>query len=382
MKSAWCKWSELYWESHDDKVKHYAHYSVTDTHITQYRNVVNVVNQTGPARLALQSSYQEQQHFVFNNIVHTQTVIIPIHSLSLSYSFKRNTMSASTNESISDSSESVSDAECSKSRDDTGRRLLSSTSGGPSQVIKDYVTYLNNLRHSDNSHNGSKLLYRELVNYVASRFYRCSTTVKVRILMSLLYVPPTLIVECKEVLSALLLDCETESDDWVRKLARLLQPYVTTGGHLDIRLVDTEVAYQVLKFLDEQKKAENIQTPYRLKRAQEYSRLFDAAEDPWPPDPEVTRRIQSNITKPNRQQQVFNPGGGGKTTAVAPSVAGYVATLPHFEGEVRHFRPTGDFSVFMRDIEGQGFAAIARELRNVEHLRQQQERVARGSMYS
>lgn len=216
-----------------------------------------------------------------------------------------------------------------------------------------YNIYINFENQSWSSHGASKLLYRELILYVAGRFYRCTTSLKVRILMSLLYVPPTLLTECKVGLTDLLLDCETESDDWVRKLA-----------------------YGALKFLDEQRKDDNRQEPYRYKRGVEYSRLFDAAEDAWPPDPEVSRRIESSIMNSSKTRQA---GGHTGTTSTGPSVATYVASLPPLEREVKHFTPTGDFSSFMRDIEAQGFAAISRELRNVEHLQErrlQQERLA------
>lgn len=212
------------------------------------------------------------------------------------------------------------------------------------KLSKDYIAYLRQLTGSWSSYSAARMLNRELINYLVPRFYRCSVTLKVRILISLLYVSPHIIEECRLPLSELLNDCEAESDDWVRKLSRLLQPYVATG-HIDIREIDTEVAYRTMKFLDENK--QKMGKAYRLKPPLEYPRIFDISEDAWPPH-EDSDASKSECPYPS-------------------SIGSVLASLPQYKSEVNHFTAGGDFSLFMREVETQGLAALSREIKNLEN---------------
>lgn len=223
---------------------------------------------------------------------------------------------------------------------------------------QEYSAYLDLLGNSGSSYPASKLLNRRLVKYLSSRFYRCSSTLQVRILMSLLYAPPEIIEEAREPLKELLIDCETEADDWVRKLARLLLPYASTG-HLDIREVDTEVAYRCIKYLDDEKK--RGAKSYKLHPPLEWARVFDATEDEWPP----ADALGGSKVHP-----------GSKKT----SVESHRARLPPYSYDAKSFSTTFDFASFMHDIEARGLTAIGKEVKNYElQQKKRQQRAAAGN---
>lgn len=207
-----------------------------------------------------------------------------------------------------------------------------------------YVAYLQHLSSSWSSYSAARILKSDLLAYICPRFHRCSTPIKVRILTSLLYISPQVREECRVLLSELLNDCETEGDDWVRKLSRLLQPYVATG-HIDIREIDTEMAYRTIKYMDEQRRVSGKQ--YRVKPPLEYSRVFDVTEDVWPP--------------------LENPEINANDSIYPSSISKCLASLPPYQSETNHFTAGGDFSLFMQEVETQGLAIISREARNLEH---------------
>lgn len=112
----------------------------------------------------------------------------------------------------------------------------SSNTAETQQKLSDlYIAYLSQLSSTWSSYTAARMLKPDLVGYMVSRFHRCSTPIKVRILMSFLYISPQLREDCRSVLTNFLSDCETETDDWVRKLSRLLQPYIETGNSLKAR---------------------------------------------------------------------------------------------------------------------------------------------------
>eukprot|EP00918_Siedleckia_nematoides_P099450 GHVU01217522.1.p1 GENE.GHVU01217522.1~~GHVU01217522.1.p1 ORF type:complete len:218 (+),score=42.48 GHVU01217522.1:254-907(+) len=113
-----------------------------------------------------------------------------------------------------------------------------------------YVQYLNLLQAHWSSKNAGQMLTTEIIEYLTPRFPKCSTPMKVRILMSFLYLPAAIREANVEALQRILCDGEEDRDDWVRKLSRLLRSYVKTGS-IDIRDVDTETAFKIMLRLDE-----------------------------------------------------------------------------------------------------------------------------------
>lgn len=217
------------------------------------------------------------------------------------------------------------------------------------QLSATYVRYLRLLSCSWSSHGAARLLSKDLIQYMRPRIHRCSTPLKVRILTSLLYLPDSLREECKTDLCHILSTCETDRDDWVRKLSRLLQPYIATG-HINLREIDTETAYRTIKYLDEQRRVSGM--PYRPKPPLESTRVFDVTRD-------VFRDYQAADEAAREKKQ-------GTAPAPVMTTDPYLLTLPSYQLETSHFRATGDFPLLLKDVEAQGLAAMARELRQYE----------------
>lgn len=217
-----------------------------------------------------------------------------------------------------------------------------------------YVAFLKQLSGSWSSHGAAKMLTPDLILYIRPRFHRCSTPLKVRILTSLLYLPPELLQQCLTPLSQLLHSCETDRDDWVRKLSRLLQPYVMSG-HLDVRDIDTETAYRVIKYLDQQRQLTVAE--YRLKPPLEHSKVFNILED----SPViVSSRGDPNSSSTSQPFQALWAELLGSDHADA---------LPPYQPETQHFRCNADFSLFMRDTQAAGLTVLVRELQASERQR-------------
>lgn len=224
-----------------------------------------------------------------------------------------------------------------------------------------YVTFLKHLSGSWSSHSAAKMLTPELIRYIRPRFHRCSTPLKVRILTSLLYLSPELLAESSSSLSQLLHRCEMDRDDWVRKLSRLLQPYVMTG-HLDVRDIDTETAYRAIKYLDEQRRITGCE--YRLKPPLEYSKVFNILEDAAPISSSDPARLHQSSSAQALQTFWRQLLGSDFDDA----------TLPPYQPESRNFCCGGDFSLFMHDIQAAGLAVLTRELRAAEQNRRSRSR--------
>lgn len=139
-----------------------------------------------------------------------------------------------------------------------------------------YIKYLQALSLSWSSCQASSMLTKDLVEYMVPRFQDCSTPIKVRIIMSILYISDSLRESCKQEFMNILNFGELDRDDWVRKLSRLMIPYVQKGV-LDLGETDTETAFKILRYLDELRMRENID--FRLKPPLESIHMCDPLTD-------------------------------------------------------------------------------------------------------
>lgn len=139
-----------------------------------------------------------------------------------------------------------------------------------------YIKYLQALSMSWSSCQASSMLTKDLVEYIVPRFQDCSTPIKVRIIMSILYISDSLRISCKDKFMSILNCGELDRDDWVRKLSRLLIPYVQKGV-LDLGETDTETAFKILRYLDELRMKEGVD--YRLKPPLESIHMCDPLTD-------------------------------------------------------------------------------------------------------
>ncbi|KAJ1613245.1 apicomplexan specific protein [Cryptosporidium canis] len=139
-----------------------------------------------------------------------------------------------------------------------------------------YIKYLQALSMSWSSCQASSMLTKDLVEYIVPRFQDCSTPIKVRIIMSILYISDSLREACKQEFMGILNFGELDRDDWVRKLSRLMIPFVQKGV-LDLGETDTETAFKILRHLDELRMRENVY--FRLKPPLESIHMCDPLTD-------------------------------------------------------------------------------------------------------
>ncbi|KAL8440544.1 hypothetical protein Efla_003215 [Eimeria flavescens] len=137
-----------------------------------------------------------------------------------------------------------------------------------------YVAYLGCIKDNWSSCHAAKLLDEDLIAYIQPRFVLLSTPLKVRVLTSLLYIKTELREKCSDVLSEITRDGETDPNEWVKKLSRILIPYIKSG-RIDLRETDTETAFRIINFLDEQKALNPQQGNYRLKAGLEEEHLCE-----------------------------------------------------------------------------------------------------------
>ncbi|EAN31421.1 hypothetical protein TpMuguga_04g00069 [Theileria parva strain Muguga] len=118
------------------------------------------------------------------------------------------------------------------------------------KISDQYVEYLKLIKDNWSSCHASKVLNNKLIRYIAPRFRQLSAPLRVRILTSFLYIKDHLRLECQKQLVKILKFSETDANEWVRKMGKLVKPYVNTGM-IDLRLIDTETAFRIITFLDE-----------------------------------------------------------------------------------------------------------------------------------
>ncbi|KEP60600.1 UNVERIFIED_CONTAM: hypothetical protein HHA_284570 [Hammondia hammondi] len=127
-----------------------------------------------------------------------------------------------------------------------------------------YIAYLRSIKDNWSSCHAARLLTPALLKYIHQRFIMLSTPLKVRVLTSFLYLRPALREASKDVLTEILKEAETDPNEWVKKLSRILVPYISSG-RVDLRETDTETAFRIISFLDEQQDLHPEEGPYRRK---------------------------------------------------------------------------------------------------------------------
>ncbi|XP_952762.1 uncharacterized protein TA07285 [Theileria annulata] len=118
------------------------------------------------------------------------------------------------------------------------------------KISDQYVEYLRFIKDNWSSCHASKILNNKLIRYITPRFRQLSAPLRVRILTSFLYIKEHLRLECQKQLLKILKFSETDANEWVRKMGKLVKPYINTGM-IDLRLIDTETAFRIITFLDE-----------------------------------------------------------------------------------------------------------------------------------
>eukprot|EP01071_Lankesteria_metandrocarpae_P015481 Lankesteria_metandrocarpae@DN971_c0_g1_i1.p1 len=206
---------------------------------------------------------------------------------------------------------------------------------GDSTTYEPYVQYLNLLAVNWSSWAAAIMLTTDIILYLKPRFNYCSSSVKIRILTSLLYLKSDFLRENREILSDLLVNAESDVDEWVKKLSRLLQPYVATGT-MDLKETDTETAYKVIKFVDEQKQIHKLNI--RIKPPLEGPHMCD------PMSPE-------DFPRP--------PVDDGTNT---PSIF----KLPSYRTDTANFRSPLDLSTILNDVDKMGLRQMENTKRKLE----------------
>lgn len=140
-----------------------------------------------------------------------------------------------------------------------------------------YLKYLHAISTNWSSREAGRMLTDDLILYIQPRFAGCSTPIKVRILMSFLYCELATRTACKQTLSDILTQGEQDRDDWVRKLSRIMQPFVITG-RLDLKETDTEIAFRIIHKLDEGQRNHYVH-PVAPKPPLESVHMCNALED-------------------------------------------------------------------------------------------------------
>ncbi|KAH0476973.1 MAG: hypothetical protein KVP17_002793 [Porospora cf. gigantea B] len=140
-----------------------------------------------------------------------------------------------------------------------------------------YHEYLNALKAHWSSGVAAKMLNDAVMSKVVDRFSQCATSKKVRILTSFLYLPEASRKRYKDDLRRVALQAETDRDDWLKKLAKFVVPYVTTGK-INLKDIDSEVASHVIRFLDAHSK-ETPDVQYYQRTSIEWPHVWDNSED-------------------------------------------------------------------------------------------------------
>ncbi|KAK1441860.1 hypothetical protein BgAZ_501920 [Babesia gibsoni] len=115
-----------------------------------------------------------------------------------------------------------------------------------------YVEYLKRIKDNWSSCHAAKILTVELVRYIVPRFRQLSAPLRVRILTSFFYLKDTLRTSAQAKLLKILNYTETDSNEWVRKMGQLVKPFIL-NGMIDLRLLDTETAFRIITFIDQNK---------------------------------------------------------------------------------------------------------------------------------
>ncbi|BAM42457.1 conserved hypothetical protein [Theileria orientalis strain Shintoku] len=119
------------------------------------------------------------------------------------------------------------------------------------KISDQYVEYLKLIKDNWSSCHASKMLNKNLLSrYIVLRFRQLSAPLRVRILTSFLYIKEYLRIDCQKQLVRISKFAETDANEWVRKMGKLVKPYINTGI-IDLRLIDTETAFRIITFLDE-----------------------------------------------------------------------------------------------------------------------------------
>jgi hypothetical protein len=222
-------------------------------------------------------------------------------------------------------------------------------------LSEQYITFLKLLADNWNSYEGAKMLTADLINYIFPRFHRCSTPIKVRILISFVYISPELLKDCSCVLSKLLRRCETDRDDWIRKLSRLLRSYVRTG-RFNLRDVDTETAYRSIKLLDEYRHLH--QCDYKLKPFTENPAVFNILKD-------------SPLLALNKNNSNLSFSNGAIESLWNKLYKDNEKYFVNSTNETVNFTLGCDMYKFTQDIEFIGLNNLLNELHNVEKMEDQ-----------
>eukprot|EP01056_Protomagalhaensia_sp_Gyna25_P001974 Protomagalhaensia_sp_Gyna_25__1973@NODE_2053_length_1322_cov_190_794232_g1695_i0_p1_GENE_NODE_2053_length_1322_cov_190_794232_g1695_i0NODE_2053_length_1322_cov_190_794232_g1695_i0_p1_ORF_typecomplete_len298_score63_04HA/PF03457_14/0_21G6PD_N/PF00479_22/0_64G6PD_N/PF00479_22/1_3e03_NODE_2053_length_1322_cov_190_794232_g1695_i04011294 len=120
-----------------------------------------------------------------------------------------------------------------------------------------YVDYLEVLASKWSSSSAASHINPQLLAYLQPRFHRCSTPIKIRVVLSFLYLSEEARVSNRKTLLKILAEAEVDRDEWVRKLARLVSSFVVVGS-IDVRETDSETAYHLLKFLNTQREKHRL----------------------------------------------------------------------------------------------------------------------------
>lgn len=231
----------------------------------------------------------------------------------------------------------------------------SSSTAGPGgvggSIESQYVSYLEVLATRWSSAAATSMIDGDLLRYLQPRFHRCSTPIKVRVLLSFLYLKERVRVENRELLLSILSEAEVDRDEWVKKLSRLVSSFVAVGA-IDVRETDSETAYHLLKFLNAQREKHGL--VYLTKPPLEA--------------PHLANVLNEKLMAAGGAAGSGGGGGGGESGsgAAAPPPTGQELLFADFVGssrvvtETHHFTPKIDFLAYNAELMSRGDQALRR----------------------
>lgn len=118
------------------------------------------------------------------------------------------------------------------------------------KISEGYINYLECIKNNWSSSQASKLLNACLIKHISERFLYMSSSLKVRVLTSLFYLPDRLRIETKSYLLQIASNGEIDGNGWVKKFSRILKPYINTGV-LDVNEIDSQTMHRILTFIEQ-----------------------------------------------------------------------------------------------------------------------------------
>ncbi|VWU49760.1 negative elongation factor A, putative [Hepatocystis sp. ex Piliocolobus tephrosceles] len=129
------------------------------------------------------------------------------------------------------------------------------------EISDKYIKYLECIKNNWSSSQASKLLNEKLIKYISERFLYMSSSLKVRVLTSFLYLNDNLRIDCEKYLLLITANGEIDGNGWVKRFSRILKPFIKTGV-IDIKDIDSQTMHRILNYIDQGNSKKNGKESY------------------------------------------------------------------------------------------------------------------------